>query len=308
MTKGERCAAGAVLCALYLRGAPFARCVPRRRWPLVVDALRRFTPSLSDAPRVLRECGLYDEAEPVFNSELVAWGLSAVESGRAATVFDVAYPVGWLESLGAGAPPCAWVRGELPLAPAVAVVGSRALCSADRSFACAVARTLMRGGHALVSGGAVGADSVALDAALASGGAGRCVELLPYGMERAAPSPGVCHVSVCEPWADFTTAQAMERNALIYAYGRRAVVVRARLRAGGTWHGAVDALRRRLGAVYVRPAGPAARALVALGAVPVTGASSLGPLLSAPVTAAQPGLFGSLVVREPGTVPGWRSA
>jgi predicted Rossmann fold nucleotide-binding protein DprA/Smf involved in DNA uptake len=301
VTKGERLAADVALCALYLRGAPFARCVRRRRWPLVVDALRRHAPSLAALDGALRESGHYDEAAVLADPRTVAWAHEVCASRRAVTVLDPWYPSGWTESLGAAAPPCAWVRGTLPAAPTVGVVGSRVLDAVDRSFAGGVARALMAGGYALASGGAVGADSVALDAALGAGGAGRCVEVLPCGLDASPAGTDVCQLSVCEPWAPFTTAQAMERNALIHAYGRRCVVVRARLREGGTWHGAVDALRRRLAVVYVRSraSDPASAALVALGAVGVGRALELASLLATPPLAAQPALFGAPTVRCP---------
>jgi hypothetical protein len=299
VTKGERLVADAALCALYLRGAPFARCVQRRRWPLVVGALRSSVPSLSSLAASLRAHGLYDEASLLADDAVLQWALGVCSRGESVTFLSSEYPRGWAESLGAASPPCLWVRGALPAAPAVAVVGSRELDPVDRSFAVAVGRLLMRTGRTLVTGGAVGADTVALDAALAAGGSSRCVVVLPCGLERAPLVPGVCHLSVCEPWAEFTTGQAMERNALVYAYGRRAVVVRASLRQGGTWHGAVEALRRRLGAVCVRSGSEASAALCALGAQPVSGVGALAPLLEAPLAEPQPALFGALPVREP---------
>jgi predicted Rossmann fold nucleotide-binding protein DprA/Smf involved in DNA uptake len=156
----------------------------------------------------------------------------------------------------------------------------------------------MRAGRTLVSGGAVGTDSVAVDAALSCGGAHRCIEVLPFGLDQAEPRDGVCQLSVCEPWAGFTTGQAMERNALIYALGRRALVVRPRWRRGGTWHGSVDALRRRLGALGVYGDDRAAGALVALGAKPILCTDDVSAFLEHPVSAGQPSLFGALHVRE----------
>jgi hypothetical protein len=90
----------------------------------------------------------------------------------------------------------------------------------------------------------------------------------------------------------------MERNGLIYAFGRRAVVVRARWKAGGTWHGASDALRRRLAQVYVRPDDRAGRALVALGAVAASAPARLPRLWDAPLLPGEPSLFGNNCVRE----------
>jgi predicted Rossmann fold nucleotide-binding protein DprA/Smf involved in DNA uptake len=306
VTKGERLASEAALCALYLRGAPVTGRSSRRRWPLVVDALRSACPSVPCVSDVLRGRGLYEESCVLADPHLMQWALDVCASSRALTCLDPLYPQGWLASLGSGAPPCVWVRGALPSAPAVGVVGSRVLTSSDRAFAAGTAQLLLSSGRALVSGGAVGADSVALSAALALGGEGRCVEVLPCGLDAAPVRPGVCQLSVCEPWAAFTTGQAMERNALIYSFGRRAVVVRARLREGGTWHGAADALRRRLGSVLVRSlsSDPASRALVALGAVPVASLAALRPLLDSPVAPGQPALFGSSVVRAPAAAYG----
>ncbi len=299
MTKGERLVGEAALCALYLRGAPSVSGCSRRRWPLVADALRAVCPDATTLCDALRSRGLYDESAFLSAPGVLSWALDLCSSGRVLTFLGPHYALGWTAALGAGAPPCAWVRGVLPLAPAVGVVGSRCLDPSDRSFASGVGRLLMRSGRTLVSGGAVGADSVALDAALSCGGSSRCVAVLPHGLDNAPPVAGVCQLSVCEPWATFTTGQAMERNALIYAFGRRTVVVRARLRAGGTWHGAADALRRRLGDVFVRSrrGDPASAALCALGAVGVSGVAALPALLERPIVTAQPGLFGASSVR-----------
>jgi hypothetical protein len=63
---------------------------------------------------------------------------------------------------------------------------------------------------------------------------------------------GVTVLSVCNPEEGFSTAAAMERNALIYAAASRSLVVESRFREGGTWHGATSAMRRRLTAMYHR--------------------------------------------------------
>ncbi|MEA2553228.1 MAG: hypothetical protein QOJ65_1404 [Fimbriimonadaceae bacterium] len=75
----------------------------------------------------------------------------------------------------------------------------------------------------------------------------------------------------------------MERNALLYALGDAALIVRAQFKTGGTWHGAIDAHRRRLTRLIVRedPSNPAHRALVALGAVPLSRPEELALALRA---------------------------
>lgn len=299
MTKGERLVGEVAIVALYLRGAPFARAVQRRKWPLVVDAVRSSCADLPTIPDALRARGLWDEAAVLDDSFAVEWALDLCRSGRATTALDPSYPRGWIDALGSSAPPCVWVRGELPTAPCVAVVGSRVLEAGDKRLAAALGRTLMASGRTLVSGGAVGADRIAIDAAVACGDRPRCVEVLPCGLEVAEPRSGVCQMSVCEPHAAFTAGQAMERNALLYAFGRRAIVVRARLGVGGTWQGAVDALRRRLGDVLVHECDAASLALVRLGALGFDSPESVLPLLERPLRAAQPTLFGASAVRDP---------
>lgn len=304
MHKGERLTIEAAMCALYLRGSPVYCATQRRHWPVVLDTLLTSLPCIDDVARSLRSAGRYEESCSLHGSDGLEWGLGVVESGRAFTAASPVYPRGWSDALGAAAPPCAWVRGDLPLAPAVGVVGSRVLDRSDRAFASGVGAYLMSCGRTLVSGGAVGADSVATLSAISAGDSPRVVELLPCGLERAAVRTGACQISVCAPWDEFTTGQAMERNALIYAYGRRTVVVRARLRAGGTWHGAADALRRGLGDVLVRTSrnDRASRALVGLGGVPLCALDDLPVHLDRPVCVAQPGLFGATPVREPSAI------
>jgi predicted Rossmann fold nucleotide-binding protein DprA/Smf involved in DNA uptake len=71
----------------------------------------------------------------------------------------------------------------------------------------------------------------------------------------------------------------MERNTLVYALGEAAFVAHARYRQGGSWHGATDALRRRLTRVLVTAspwhgeAESARRSLLALGAQSIAEAS-----------------------------------
>ena len=54
------------------------------------------------------------------------------------------------------------------------------------------------------------------------------------------------YISVCSPNEPFSTARAMERNQLIYALGDLTVVHSARFKTGGSWHGAIKALRQHL--------------------------------------------------------------
>jgi predicted Rossmann fold nucleotide-binding protein DprA/Smf involved in DNA uptake len=89
--------------------------------------------------------------------------------------------------------------------------------------------------------------------------------------------PAGCYLSVAGPGELFSSALAMERNALIYAASSHTVIGQARFKEGGTWHGAVHASRSRLSTLLVRKSeDPAMRALVALGGVWLESPRELG--------------------------------
>ena len=85
-------------------------------------------------------------------------------------------------------------------------------------------------------------------------------------------------MSVWAPDEPFSAGTAMERNTLVVAAADLAVVAHVRLKEGGTWFAATDALRRRTTPVAVRCTSddPAARALIALGARPLAAPGELG--------------------------------
>ncbi len=288
------------LACLFLRGLTPSLAAPRGCWPLVWQEFRRVPGDRKSQVDVLRAKNLPEVASLLMDDVRYEAALRAVERGRVLSVADRTYPVRWLHALGAQAPPVLWRRGGMPAAPGVSVVGSRDLSGAWRQFSVDVGAAVVGQGRTLVSGGAVGADRFAADSALALGADAPVVEILPYGLDRAAPRPGGCLLSVAPPWADFTTGQAMERNALIYAASSHTVVVRPRFRVGGTWTGAVDANRRRLSTLLV--AGPdgdrAVASLIALGATRLAVVSALREALLTEAPPVQPGLFGSSVVRE----------
>ena len=82
-------------------------------------------------------------------------------------------------------------------------------------------------------------------------------------------------VSPCHPEAGFTVGKAMGRNKLIYTLADFGLVVSAEHKKGGSWEGAIEALKRKPGRpVFVRmsdrvPLGN--RKLVDLGGVPFPG-------------------------------------
>lgn len=267
---------------------------------MVAAAMRSSGAGLEGAEEALREAGLWSEAGLLASSGLLAW--AEARAVHVLTPVCLGYPVGWARMPGLG-PPAVWIRGDASVLLAgstsladahsgrqlIGVVGSRSISGAVATFALRVGEEAARLGHPVISGGAEGCDTFGVRGALRAGGT--AIQVLPFGLEssslggsasscsvstsyRGASSmaASVCDLSVCAPDEPFSTGTAMERNALIYAAASVTVVAHSRFRQGGTWHGATDALRRRLGRIAIREdsSSPAHQALIALGAVPIT--------------------------------------
>jgi DNA processing protein len=142
-----------------------------------------------------------------------------------------------------GTPPGLWVKGPMPLtelATSVAVVGSRAASVYGVEMARAVCEHLALSGVPVVSGGALGIDFEAHDAALSADGATAAV--LACGADRVYPlqnRPLLQHlaaefavVSEQPPGSAPTRPRFLARNRLIAAMTSGTVVVEAALRSG----------------------------------------------------------------------------
>lgn len=142
-----------------------------------------------------------------------------------------------------GSPPGIWVRGPMPLtelAGSVAVVGSRDASVYGIETARAISHHVALSGVPVVSGGALGIDFAAHDAALRAGGA--TVAVLACGVDRVYPEknrPLLAHlaaeyavVSEQPPGSGPTQLRFLARNRLIAALTRGTVLVEAALRSG----------------------------------------------------------------------------
>lgn len=296
MTSGERLMLDAVLAALYLRGLGGRTPAPRSGWRRVLGEMRSHAPGLGQASATLERRGLRHEASLLADPGLLDLAVAAVEQGQVLTAADPLYPHRWAERLGAAAPPALWRMGEMPACPLVAVVGSRRASPQALGFARGLGEAVLHAGCGVVSGGALGCDRSAVEGAQQAGGQGRIVEILPHGLAGVTARPGVALLSCCEPEARFSTAQAMERNALIYAASLGAVICDAQWGRGGSWHGAREALRRRDVPLAVRrdPGSPALSALERLGAQGLASPGDLAQWLAQAHVPAQ----GSLFARE----------
>jgi len=260
---GDDNALHAAFAALYLAGGPRSISPRARCWPKVEHVIRRFGPS----PEALEHHGLYAEALLLSDAKLVCWANDQVAAGSVLTVFSPAYPSSWLAKLGDAAPPAVWLQGQFPKALPIAIAGSRSPSPEAVSFVEACSSRVAEAGLALASGGALGCDATAMEAYVKAGGR-EGLEILPRGLLPSDNRPYVCAVSLEAPGTPFNRLAALRRNALIYALGDATIAVQPRFREGGTWHGALEALRQRLCHVVLmdEPGNFACIALRSLGA------------------------------------------
>ena len=184
------------------------------------------------------------------------------------TPFDAGYPRKLRDRLGDQSPPVLFTVGarELLSSEGIGVVGSRAVRPDGAAVAREVAELAAAAGRTVISGGANGVDREAMTAAHGAGG--RVVGYLADSLVRRVREPDTrraiadgttCLATPFAPQTTFSAANALGRNKLIYASAAMTLVVACDLERGGTWEGAVQALRRGYGSVaaWVGPgAGP----------------------------------------------------
>jgi predicted Rossmann fold nucleotide-binding protein DprA/Smf involved in DNA uptake len=132
------------------------------------------------------------------------------------------------------------------------------------------------------SGGAAGADSFGAIGAARRGGA--AAHFLPGG----CPEPfGPVALFTPNPDAPaFDRVQALTRNKWVYAAAEATIVVASRFGEGGSWAGAIAAMRARLGRVIVFLSDmPSSgnEALAKLGATPLRSADELREVMGNPL-------------------------
>lgn len=147
------------------------------------------------------------------------------------------------------------LAGELPPAPRMAVVGSRAAHRGPLACVPAIVAAAAARGHAIVSGGARGVDGAVHRAALAAGVPQLVVlpcgpdDLYPpehaplFGAIAAAPGCGVLFAG--PEGGGHCRGMFVSRNAIVVAAAVAVVVVEARMRSG-SWGTGRQALRREL--------------------------------------------------------------
>lgn len=174
--------------------------------------------------------------------------------------FEATWPGRMQERLGPASPVVLYGAGDAGLLAqdGIGIVGSRSLDHDGANAAADIANAVVGAGRAVVSGGARGADRIAMSKALVAGGCavGVLAHPLARSMRDSSIAPALddghlCLVTPFKPDAGFSVGNAMARNKLIYALSQVTAVVASDKDVGGTWSGAVEALDREFGTVAV---------------------------------------------------------
>lgn len=168
------------------------------------------------------------------------------------------YPVGLRQKLGLDSPGVLWAKGDVSLLarPAVALVGSRELREENAAFAQEVGKQAAKQGYVLISGNARGADRLAQESCLASGG--QVISIVADSLQEQSLRENMLFLSEDSYDMPFTTQRALSRNRLIHAMGSMTFVAQSGLEKGGTWSGSVNNLRHGYSPLYVFQDGSAA--------------------------------------------------
>lgn len=194
-----------------------------------------------------------------------ALGLSLEKWERAGlwamTRADPDYPKRLKQKLHGLAPPVLFGCGNKGLLNkrGLAVVGSRDASDEDISFAKEAGRLAATGGLSIISGGARGIDQAAMDGTIAS--EGTCVGVLADSLMKTATASryrnallkgDLVLISPFNPEAGFSVGNAMGRNKYLYCLADGAIVVSSTPNKGGTWSGAIEALKHGWVPVWVK--------------------------------------------------------
>ena len=160
------------------------------------------------------------------------------------------YPLALRKRLGLDSPGGLWMKGDLSVLqkPAIALVGSRELRAENREFAYEAGRQAARQNYVLVSGNARGADTVAQEACLASGG--QVISVVADRLESHKERAGVLYISEDGFDLEFSAQRALSRNRVIHCLGNAVLVAQCTYGKGGTWDGTTQNLQRGWSGVF----------------------------------------------------------
>lgn len=158
---------------------------------------------------------------------------------------------------------------------ALAIVGSRDASDKKLANTEEIGKACALEHITVVSGGARGVDSVAMNACINAGGTSVGIladSLLKESGKKtyrdAILENRLCLMSEVNPEAHFDVGNAMSRNRLAYACAEATLVVECEFGKGGTWQGAMEALRENK-TVYILRGAKAEAQLIELGAISI---------------------------------------
>lgn len=172
---------------------------------------------------------------------------------------DKEYPKVLKKNLGKLSPPLFYYVGDIEIANStfIGFVGSRSVNENDIEVTSKIVKNVVNNKYSIVSGGAKGIDSIASEDAIANGGI--AMEFLSDSLIRKIKDPKVNKyvreqrllvLSAAKPDAGFNVGNAMARNKYIYASSIATVVMKADFKKGGSWAGAIEALKNKWTNVY----------------------------------------------------------
>jgi predicted Rossmann fold nucleotide-binding protein DprA/Smf involved in DNA uptake len=246
-----------VVAALY--GGTDIRSLTRVARPaLILSCLKRKMEgdkelSWFEVIEALRKDNFNQEAIFLSNEASLESAQKQLDSGKIITLGCDCYPKILRTNLGDSAPPVLWISepGLRQVQPwnnnddteriSISAVGCRTPLSIGLAIAKEVGLWAATNGYLAVSGAAAGCDTAFGKAAFGAGS--EVVHILPHGINSMPQDLWGYAISACGPTESFSTARAMERNNLIYAFGHMTVVCSAKYRQGGSWLGASNAIR-----------------------------------------------------------------
>lgn len=174
---------------------------------------------------------------------------------------DQEYPERLKRRLRTASPPVFFGCGNKALLGkgGLAVVGSRNASDANLAFTAHLGKQTASQGLSIISGGARGVDDAAITGALENEGTG--VAVLADSLLRTATASrfrrpliagDLVLISPFNPEAGFLRGNAMARNKYIYCLADAAVVVSSTPGKGGTWAGAIEAIRHDWVPVWIK--------------------------------------------------------
>lgn len=166
---------------------------------------------------------------------------------------DENYPRILKRKLKKNCPPLFYYVGDISLCnkKSIGIVGSRNCDKDDEEFTKNLVKKIIDNNYAIVSGGARGIDSIASETALENNGI--IIEYLSDSLLKKIKKRNIINairnkqlllLSSSKPDAGFNVGMAMARNKYIYSQSEATIVIKSDYKKGGSWNGAVEAMKK----------------------------------------------------------------